>query len=300
MVTRRNRPNVAPQYGSTIGFIEDMQLIPDFPKLRHSMKNSKCETAVAIKPLSLLYFRCFIEQFRRTMRHSPYRWFCAVLIAGAVLLEPGISRAELAKSGLLESNICYLRVDQMEPALPTEIGSAIGSLAATNRIEGIVLDLRFAGGSDSDTLKPTLEALEHAKLPMAILVNAETTGAAATLARDLREANAGLVFGSAVANLQPDIAVSAGTNNEKDLLINPYGVMAQADTNSAAGTNLLSFVDVDHTTEADLVRAKIKDGEQDDTTAHTPTPAKPFIRDPVLAHGVDFIEGVAALHLSKG
>jgi len=234
------------------------------------------------------------------MRHSPYRWFYAVLIAGAVLLEPRFAHAALAKSALLESNICYLRVGQLESSLPGEIGVAVSNLAATNKLAGIVLDLRFAGGSDSDTLKPTLEALEHAKLPMAILVNAETTGAAAALARDLREANAGLVFGSAAANLLPDIAVSTGTNDEKDLLINPYGVMTQADTNSAAGTNLLSFVDVDHTTEADLVRAKIKDGDQDDTTAQKPASPKSFIRDPVLAHGVDFIEGVAALHISKG
>jgi hypothetical protein len=234
------------------------------------------------------------------MRHSPYRWFYAVLFAGAVLLEPRFAHAALAKSALLESNICYLRVDQVEPALPTQIGSAISGLAATNRLAGIVLDLRFAGGSDSDTLKPTLEALERAKLPVAILVNSETTGSAAALARDLREANAGLVFGSAVADLQPDIAVSTGTNDEKDLLKNPYGVMAQVDTNSVTGTNLLSFVDVDHTTEADLVRAKIKDGDQDETTAQKPASPKSFIRDPVLAHGVDFIEGVAALHLSKG
>lgn len=218
------------------------------------------------------------------------------------MLAPGISRAELAKSGLLESNVCYLRVAQVERSLPDEIGTAIDGLATTNRIEGIVLDLRFAGGSDPDSLKLTEAALQHAKLPMAILVNAETTGTAATLARDLREANAGLVFGSALANnLQPDIAVTAGTNDEKELLTHPYGVMvSQAETNSAASTNLLSFVDVDHTTEADLVRAKIKDGEQDDTTAQKPASPKSFIRDPVLAHGVDFIEGVAALHLSKG
>ena len=225
------------------------------------------------------------------MRHSPYRWFCAVLFAGAVLLEPRICHAALAKSSLLESNICYLRVDQIEPGLPDEIGSAVGSLAATNKLAGIVLDLRFAGGSDSDALKPTLEALEHAKLPMAILVNAETTGSAATLAVDLREANAGLVFGSALANLQPDIAVSAGTNDEKDLLSQPYGMMAQAGTNSVAGTNLLSFVDVDHTTEADLVRAKIKDGDQDDTTAQKPASPKSFIRDPVWRMALILLKG---------
>jgi hypothetical protein len=252
------------------------------------------------KSLSLLYFRRFIAQFRRTMRHSPYRWFCAVLFAGTVLLEPRFAHGALAKSTLLESNVCYLRVAQTEKSLPDEIGAAIDRLSATNQIVGIVLDLRFAGGSDFDSLKPTEDVLEHAKLPMAILVNAETTGAAANLARDLREANAGLVFGSALTNLQPDIAVSAGTNDEKDLLKNPYGVMAQAQTNSMASTNLLSFVDVDHTSEADLVRAKIKDGEQDETTAQAPVTPKPFIRDPVLAHGVDFIEGVAALHLSKG
>ena len=81
------------------------------------------------------------------MRHSPYRWFYAVLIAGAVLLEPRFAHAALAKSALLESNICYLRVDQVEPALPTQIGSAISGLAATNRLAGIVLDLRFAAVS---------------------------------------------------------------------------------------------------------------------------------------------------------
>jgi hypothetical protein len=253
-----------------------------------------------IKSLSLLYFQRFIEQFRQMMRHSPKCWWSAVLFAGAVLLEPQIAHAALAKSSLLESNVCYLRIEQTGKTLPDEIGAAIGGLAGTNRIAGIVLDLRFAGGSDFDSLKPTEDALIHAKLPLAILVNEKTTGAAASLARDLRTANAGLVFGSALANLQPDIAVSAGTNDEQDLLTHPYGVMAMSDTNSTARTNLLPFVDVDHTTEADLVRARIKDGEQDETTAQAPAAPKEFIRDPVLAHGVDFIEGVAALHLSKG
>jgi hypothetical protein len=252
------------------------------------------------KLLSLLYFRRFIEQFKRTMRQSPKCWLYAVLFAGAVLLEPRIAHAALAKSSLLESNVCYLRIEQMGKNLPDEIAAAINGLSATNTVAGIVLDLRFAGGSDFDSLKATEDLLVQKKLPVAILVNEETTGAAASLARDLRTANAGLVFGSALANLQPDIEISAGTNDERDLLTHPYGVMAMSDTNSTATTNLLPFVDVDHTTEADLVRQKIKDGEQDDTTASAPVAPKQFIRDPVLAHGVDFIEGVAALHLSKG
>jgi len=200
----------------------------------------------------------------------------------------------------MENNVGYLRVSQTDKNLPQEIQSAINHLEETNKIDGIVLDLRFAGGSDSGSVKSTEAVLEAEKLPLAILVNAQTSGDAASLADDLREANAGLIFGSATGNLQPDIAVSIGTNDEKDLLKNPYGVLTENDTNSAVGTNVLQFVDVDHTSEADLVREKVKDGDESDITNQPAAPPKPFIRDPVLAHGVDFIKGLAALHLNKG
>jgi hypothetical protein len=53
---------------------------------------------------------------------------------------------------------------------------------------------------------------------------------------------------------------------------------------------------VDHTSEADLVRAKVKDGSQDEdskTFRARPEPPRPFIRDPVLARAVDLIEALA-------
>lgn len=229
-------------------------------------------------------------------------WFYGVLFAVAACLGAQTANADLTKSSVLESSVGYVGVAQIEKGLPDEIGSALATLEATNKITGIVLDLRFAGGNDFDSLKSTEDVLEQKKLPLAILVNSQTSGAAASLAFDLREANAGLVFGSATTNLQPDVAVSVNAKDEKDFLKNPYGVMALANTNATSSTNILPFVDVDHTTEADLVREKIKDGEQDDTdtTGQTPVTQKPYIRDPVLAHGVDFIEGVAALHLNKG
>ena len=234
------------------------------------------------------------------MRHLPYRWLSVILLAAVACACPHSANAQLAKSAVVENNVGYLRVSQTDKNLPQEIQSAINSLEETNKIAGIVLDLRFANGADSGSVKSTEAVLTSEKLPLAILVNAQTSGDAASLADDLREANAGLIFGSAAGNLQPDIPVSIGTNDEKDLLKNPYAVMPRMDTNSAAGTNLLAFVDVDHTSEADLVREKVKDGDQDDTTAQPSAPPKPFIRDPVLAHGVDFIKGLAALHLNKG
>ena len=62
--------------------------------------------------------------------------------------------------------------------------------------------------------------------------------------------------------------------------------MKESDTNSDSSTNFLPFVDVDHTSEADLVREKIKDGSEDESKAPTSEQTKsqkPFINDPVLA-----------------
>jgi hypothetical protein len=224
---------------------------------------------------------------------------CAVLPVFGLLLHPQMANGELAKSMVLESNVAYLRLAQTEKNLPDEIQSALDDLAATNKIAGIVLDLRFASGDDVDSLKPTEDILEQKKLPLAILVNSQTRGAAASLADDLREANAGLIFGGTATNLQPDIAVAVSANDEKSFLKTPYGVLTDNDTNSS--TNFLPYVDIDRTTEADLVREKTKDGHEDDSAepSSATEPQKPSIRDPVLAHGVDFIKGVAALHLSK-
>jgi hypothetical protein len=53
---------------------------------------------------------------------------------------------------------------------------------------------------------------------------------------------------------------------------------------------------IDHTSEADLVREKIKDGDEDENTAPVRVaPAKPVIRDPALARAVDFLKALAVL-----
>ena len=81
---------------------------------------------------------------------------------------------------------------------------------------------------------------------------------------------------------------------------NPYAAPAPDETNSPAATNnLLPFVD--YTSEADLVRAKTKDGDGDE---NLPPPRKagpqtPFIRDPVLARAVDLIKGLAIIRVPR-
>ena len=222
--------------------------------------------------------------------------FSAVLFAtqGGLLAEPG----DVVKSAVLENDVAYLRIGNVGKNLAGEVSSVQAALAATNTIAGTVLDLRFAGGADAEAARAVADLLAAKKLPLAILVNPQTSDAAATLAKRLRDAKAGLIFGAGTADLKPDIAVPVVTD-EKDFLDNPYGTVS---TNRfylvSGGTN--DFLPlVDHTSEADLVRARIKDGEEDDSmSAHPAEPPRPFIRDPALARGMDFIRGWTVLRSS--
>ena len=228
-----------------------------------------------------------------------YKWF---VLSAAIFLSAQISaRADdvLAKSGILENDVAYLRVDDVGKNLAVEIQSAQNTLALTNKIAGTVLDLRFADGDDSDAAKAAADLFAAKKLPLAILVNDETRGAAAILAADLREAHDGLVFGGATAELTPDIPVTVKISDEKMYLENPYAALAQSETNAVAVTNNFSPF-IDHTSEADLVREKIKDGDQDeDAIPLRPVePQKPFIHDPVLARAVDLIKALAVVRQS--
>ena len=209
------------------------------------------------------------------------------------------ARADLIKSAVLENDVVYLRVGEVGKNLAAEIRSAQNDLAKTNKIAGTVLDLRFADGDDSDAAKVAADLFAGKKLPLAILVNDETRGAAENLATDLRTARAGLIFGGST-EIKTDIAVTVKAEEEKKFFENPYALLSQSETNSIATTNDFSTF-IDHTSEADLVRAKIKDGDEDANSAPAarPTPAKPVIRDPVLARAVDLIQGLAVVRQSR-
>ncbi len=230
-------------------------------------------------------------------------WGGAAALAAALIAHPSAADAALAKSVVLEKNVAYLRVAETGTTLANDISSALDGLEATNPIAGVVLDLRFAKGTTDAGVAPAERLLEEKKLPLAILINTQTAAPAARLAEDLREANTGLVFGASPDNFQPDIRISVSTNEEIAFLKSPYAILNESNMDSEADTNLLPYVDIDHTTEADLVREKIKDGEEVPVSGPGPEeaapPSKPFIRDPVLAHGVDFIKGLAVLHLSR-
>ncbi len=233
------------------------------------------------------------------------RFFSLIVFSGWLAIV-GALQAEstndvLVRVVVLENNVAYLRIGQVASNLPDEIQSAQTALAATNKVVGTILDLRFSGGSDLAAANATADLFSQKKLPLAILVNGETHGAADTLATDLRMARAGLVIGNSTAELKPDIAVAVKPGDERKFLADPYAALAQSETNVAVDTNQFGAF-IDHTTEADLVREKIKDGDEDEDSA-PPRPAepqKPFIHDPVLARAVDLIKALAVIRQSHG
>jgi len=249
-------------------------------------------------------------------------------------------------------------VGQVGGGLADQLAAACRGLAATNKIAGVTLDLRFAGGTDyaaaaaatdlfltkkmpllkwNHEVEASRPAREPIAGPLMILVNGETSGAAEALAAALREADAGLILGNptaglamttrdfplkngqwlriasdpvklgdgaVIARVRPDITVMVNLDDERAFLKNPYGTLTTNGNSSAMDTNdFLAFVD--HTSEADLVRERLKTGDNSGVLAPASAPGqlspKPVrvMQDPVLARALDLIKGLAIVHESR-
>ena len=195
------------------------------------------------------------------------------------------------KVSLLDNGVTCVRPTGVTDALTGQLQAEL-----TNRISGLVLDLRFAGGAKNFT---GVSFLPAEKTPVVILVNAQTRGAAADWAAQLRTESRAILIGGAdvTGKIAPDITLTVTSEQEKKFQENPF---AATETNSVVATtrDLLPFID--HTSEAELVRRRVKDG--DDTAAEVPrsAAAAPVIRDPALARALDLFKALAALKQSRG
>ena len=126
----------------------------------------------------------------------------------------------LSKSNVFDGVVGYLRVEQVGDGLADAIRQACKKLTATNKLDGLVLDLRYATGDDYGSAVATADLFikkeqplldwgtgmvrskdngDEISLPVAVLVNRQTAGAAEALAAVLREAGSGLVLGNRTA-----------------------------------------------------------------------------------------------------
>ncbi|HTI97330.1 MAG TPA: S41 family peptidase [Dongiaceae bacterium] len=292
------------------------------------------------------------------------RWHGKVTVVATAT--PGTTAATnaltLSEVRLAGGGMVYLRVARVAAGLDQELAAAYTRINATNHVNGVVLDLRYASGSDYaaaaatadlflSQARPLLdwgEGLVSAKAkplalagPMTILVNSQTSGAAEALAGVLREAGVGLVLGARTAGngavtetfplkngeflqiasrpvrlasgkalapdgLAPDIEVPVAPDDERRYFaaeISSLTSVDQPDEGTAASEDDTNFP-ARRINEADLVRARRNNSGADLETGLdnlvTPTakPAKPVVRDPVLARALDLLKGLAVVRQS--
>jgi len=197
----------------------------------------------------------------------------------------------LLKVVSLENGVTCVQVSQLTDRFAAQLQEQ-----STNQWKGLVLDLRFADG-DKDVVVENL--LPAAKTPVVLLVNDQTRGAAADLAARLRSNGRAILIGgtNVTGKIAPDITIAVSSEQEKKFQENPYEP-ADKPANLAGNHDLLPFID--HTSEADLVRRRQKDGEDSLTNTPRATPGQPVIRDPALARAMDLFIALAALSKSQG
>ena len=261
----------------------------------------------------------------------------------------------LSKTNLFDDTYAYLRVARVEPGLAELLRSSYEKVGADKRLKGLVLDLRFARGQDYatavkvadrfvDTEKPQL-TLAGAQLrsttktdawtiPVVVLMNRQTSGAAEALAALLRYDHVGLLLGTATAGearlfkefvlgdgqrlriatgvvglgesetlpakgVLPDIPVEVSLAEERAYLADAYRepLRGAGFESGSTGTNALPRRRLN---EAELVRRQREGLNPDDDSsaskARVNELAKPVVRDPALARALDLLKGLAVVN----
>jgi len=226
----------------------------------------------------------------------PFLSLLIILLAAQTTARAGAAETAPMSCSLLENDVLRLRVQHLTGNFAAEFLAA----RPTNKFDGIVLDLRSADG-DKNAAGSAGDFFAAKKFPLVILVNGQTRGSAATLAADLRTAGDGLLVGGTnfTGATRPDIAVTVAGADEIKFLADPFFIPATPKNMTSVATNdFMGFVD--HTSEADLVRQRVKDGDEDDSATPRAEPGQPVIRDPALARAVDLFKALAALHPARG
>ena len=209
-------------------------------------------------------------------------------------------------------------------------------MASTNqsKLKGVVLDLRFADGTDyksaaavadlfldseqpliswgNETTRSTHKT-DAISIPVAVLVNSQTSGAAEALAAVLRETSVGLLLGSPTAgqasvfkefplsngsqlkiateqvkiagdkpvaqSLTPDITVTTPAQDEKAYMLDAYKVLHQPIARDTGDTNQADATATNHVrrrfNEAELVRQQREGPDAPEDSASHPRKDEP-------------------------
>jgi hypothetical protein len=143
-----------------------------------------------------------------------------LLLTNGASAKPAAAGLLVSKSSVMEGEIAYVRVERVGEGLAKAVRAGYDEVGATNKLKGVILDLRYAEGDDyaaaaatadlfvkkalpllnwGNGLARSKEKTNAIAVPVAVLVNGETAGAAEALAAAMRETGAGLILGGKTA-----------------------------------------------------------------------------------------------------
>lgn len=284
-----------------------------------------------------------------------------VRIAGGTNGAAGGAEAPLvAQRAVYEDRWAYIRLGRLGEGVLPALDEAMKALAGESKLGGLILDLRFAGGDEYGAVadmasrflteeRPLLDwgegmvsrgkSSNHIELPLMILVNGRTRGAAEALAAVLRKGDAGLVIGRRTAGealryeavtladgrqlfiskapvrmgddtlfpaagWEPDVEVIAEDEEELAWLQDPYRLPGTKNSGSDGEARQVTAPRrvLRPTNEAELVRQhrNLRSG----SVPEEPSVARAsvelrILRDPVLVRALDVLKGLAMVQRAK-
>jgi len=249
----------------------------------------------------------------------------------------------VSKTTLFEDGIIYLRIATVADGLAEELTRVYREVNATNKLKGVVLDLRYSRGTDYAAAAaatdlfvakaqpllnwgkgavPSHDKTNAIQLPIAVLVNKQTTGAAEALAASLRAVGAGLILGGETAGramvtqdfplksgealriatapvtlgdgaaislngLKPDIDVTVSAEDERAYYADAFYVMKKTNllADASSATNSAAGTNATRRSrynEAELVREH-REGTNRDREPGTPRPHPTDVEAPIVS-----------------
>ncbi len=143
-----------------------------------------------------------------------------VSVVGEATALPRSGGGQLVSAAVFDRHHGYLRLNHVAAGADKEFQAAYERLRSTNALKGLILDLRYADGQDyaaavavadrfladdrplvdwGEGWRKSSEKTNFISLPLAVLVNRKTSGAAEALAGMLRHRDVGLLIGTNTA-----------------------------------------------------------------------------------------------------
>ncbi len=240
------------------------------------------------------------------------------------------SSASIAKTNSFDGGLAYVRLARVGSGAASQIADFIKAVPKT---KGVVIDLRFAKGDDyaaavevvnlflgsehpvlkwSDTIGKTAVRNDVIDLPVAVLVNRQTSGAAEALAAALRDQSLAILIGRPTAGqanvfdsfplsngqklkiarskvelpngkaigpegLTPDTTVEVDEKNERRWLENPYLIIARPSVAEGPAPFLTSVTNRlgRRMNAAEVGRRHMEELQEDASGGRAPGPSAP-------------------------